>query len=307
MKCACTLCSCTMSHKDLPAHNRGRRHQLALSNADANLRPLPETADIAPAVNRSKDTQESGIVGSSQFTSTAGHLNSHTFNNSADPHAGSSASERVTKSTFSTETVKQKTNKAKRSKEGKHPNSMVESISGPPASISNGYVFHTTPCCSSFFNRETSKKIKLKLLSVTTVNQFPAYRRVTPTRGRDPLLAFFALYAPFKYNRRASSHDEFKRLCAFFGWPSHHIEPNHEERKEAWQSFRIAMVQAFNMTFGHDERDVEAWGRMCVLVDMENIPEGLEARRQVHKTGCRSLFRRRHLSSVLRPLIVLYL
>ena len=42
------------------------------------------------------------------------------------------------------------------------------------------------------------------------------------------------------------------------------------------------MVKAFNMTFGHDERDIEAWGRMCVLVDMENIPEGLEARRQVN-------------------------
>ena len=45
------------------------------------------------------------------------------------------------------------------------------------------------------------------------------------------------------------------------------------------------MVKAFNMTFGHDENDVEAWGRMCVLVDMENIPEGLEARRQVNTTG----------------------
>lgn len=39
------------------------------------------------------------------------------------------------------------------------------------------------------------------------------------------------------------------------------------------------MVKAFNMTFGQDECDVEAWGRMCVLVDMENIPESLEARR----------------------------
>lgn len=44
------------------------------------------------------------------------------------------------------------------------------------------------------------------------------------------------------------------------------------------------MVKAFNMTFGQDECDVEAWGRMCVLVDMENIPEDLEARRLVNTT-----------------------
>ena len=43
------------------------------------------------------------------------------------------------------------------------------------------------------------------------------------------------------------------------------------------------------MTFGYDERDVEAWGRMCVLVDMEDIPEGLRARRQV--STLRSHFR----------------
>ena len=41
------------------------------------------------------------------------------------------------------------------------------------------------------------------------------------------------------------------------------------------------MVKAFNMTFGQDENDIEAWGRMCVLVDMEDIPVGLEARKLV--------------------------
>ena len=42
------------------------------------------------------------------------------------------------------------------------------------------------------------------------------------------------------------------------------------------------MVKAFNLTFGHDERDIETWGRMCVLVGMEDIPEGLEARKLVY-------------------------
>lgn len=99
---------------------------------------------------------------------------------------------------------------------------------------------------------------------ITAFNPFPAHLEATPTRTNittevsDPLQAFFALYAPFEYNRLASSHDEFKRLYAFSGWPPHYVEPNHEERREAWKSFRIAMVKTFNMTFGQDECDVEA-------------------------------------------------
>ena len=48
--------------------------------------------------------------------------------------------------------------------------------------------------------------------------------------------------------------------------------------------FRIAMVEAFNMTFGDDENDIEAWGRMCMLVDVEHIPDTLVARREVRKS-----------------------
>ena len=62
------------------------------------------------------------------------------------------------------------------------------------------------------------------------------------------------------------------------------------------------------MTFGYDERDVEAWWRMCVLVDMENIPEGLEARRQVNTTMFHLLFHWRHFELhsqiIYRPLFM---
>ena len=68
------------------------------------------------------------------------------------------------------------------------------------------------------------------------------------------------------------------------------------------------MVEAFNMTFGYDERDIEAWGRMCVLVDMENIPEGLEARRQVNIIGFHFHFHWRHIELhsqiTCRPLLM---
>lgn len=100
---------------------------------------------------------------------------------------------------------------------------------------------------------------------------------------KDPLAAFFAHYSPFKYNSFNPSHIEYQRLCAFSGWPSHKQEEHHDERDRAWGEFRIAMVKAFNFTFGDDENDMEAWGRMCELVRMKDIPDTLEARREVSK------------------------
>lgn len=110
----------------------------------------------------------------------------------------------------------------------------------------------------------------------------PRFRN-TPAEDKDPLAAFFGSYLPFKYNRHASSHDEYRRLCAFFGWPTRKRQNEHTERDAAWDGFRIAMVKAFNTTFGKDENDIEAWGRMCVLVGVEPIPATLEARREVRK------------------------
>lgn len=114
-----------MSLRDFPAHSRGRQHQSALSKVDANLRPLPESAGIAPAVNHGKDIQGRGIVGNDKAAST---------HDSAAPPVSSLTSETVIGSTFSTERVKPVTNKAKRSKKVKQPKSKVESIATPPAS-----------------------------------------------------------------------------------------------------------------------------------------------------------------------------
>ena len=113
--------------------------------------------------------------------------------------------------------------------------------------------------------------------------QFVPNVRNTSANHNDPLAAFFALYRPFKYNCRASSHNEYRRMCAFYGWPNRKQEPNHIERDEAWERFRIAMVKAFNTTFGDDENDIKAWGRMCKLVGMKHVPDTLEARREVRK------------------------
>lgn len=132
--CTCTLCSRTMSLRDFSAHRRGRQHQLALSKVDTNLRQLHESTCIAPTINHGKDIQEGGIIGSDKAASTTIHSTFLDVHRSATPPFSSLAPETVVGSTFSTETVKQMTNKAKRSKKVKQPKSIVESIATPPTS-----------------------------------------------------------------------------------------------------------------------------------------------------------------------------
>lgn len=43
------------------------------------------------------------------------------------------------------------------------------------------------------------------------------------------------------------------------------------------------MVKVFNMTFGDDENDIEAWERMCMLVGLKRIPDTLVARKKVRE------------------------
>lgn len=131
--------------------------------------------------------------------------------------------------------------------------------------------------------RET--RLIIKPIHSFSIARWPSVPRVRSTleEDEDPLAAFFAFYSPFKYNSYNPSHVEYQRLCAFSGWPSHKQQEHHYERERAWEGFRIAMVKAFNVTFGNDENDIEAWGRMCELVRMENIPDTLEARREVSK------------------------
>ena len=107
------------------------------------------------------------MVRSDRNTSTARHSKSFAGHDSADAPVGSPLSETVTGSTFPANTVKQQTDKAKRSKKVKQPKGTAKSLATPPASTTNGYVFHTTfysPCCSLLFSIEKiAKEIRLKL------------------------------------------------------------------------------------------------------------------------------------------------
>ena len=132
--CACTLCSCTMSLKDFPAHSQGRRHQVALSRVDANLETLPSSSRTTSAVNHGKNIPGRGLVGSNKIAPIATHSASLGVPGPATPPVSSLASETAKQCRSSTEAVKQVSNKAKRSKKVKQPKEKSESITTPPAS-----------------------------------------------------------------------------------------------------------------------------------------------------------------------------
>lgn len=70
---------------------------------------------------------------------------------------------------------------------------------------------------------------------------------------------------------------EFYRMCDSFGW-----QPDDEEKARARQGFKDAMVQQFNSIYGSDASDISSWYKLCQVLRISPIPEGLEACRKVH-------------------------
>ena len=244
-KWTCTLCLTTMAPKDITAHKQGKRHMAALAKVDGTL-PVKLKSECFKA--GAYDAEDTGVKSSmfSQSPTKAQKINGKT---AAKPRKGIKS---IVPPSTSAVVDDQRL-------DGEH----------------NGWFIDSFPS-------NTSIGSTMKPFSAARFQSVP-YVRSTFAIDNDPLAAFFSLHSSFEYNRYSPSHDEYRRLCAFFGWPSRKQEYDHAERDEAWKGFRIAMVKAFNMTFGDDENDMEAWERMCVLVGMEHIPDTLVAQREVRK------------------------
>ncbi|KAF8550040.1 hypothetical protein OG21DRAFT_518669 [Imleria badia] len=112
-------------------------------------------------------------------------------------------------------------------------------------------------------------------------------RRHTSTFTLEsPLEAFFSTYYPqFEYDPTGSASHGFYRLCDESGWDRH--DP---ERQAAHQDFKDALVQQFNDIYGTDEDDLGEWQKLCHVVDMDTIPDDLDA--------CREAIRETHVNLV---------
>ena len=97
----------------------------------------------------------------------------------------------------------------------------------------------------------------------------------------DAIDTFFSAFPDFAYNRQNPSPKEFYHMCDEFGWSKNADGSMPPKREQAWQDFRVAMVNTFNSVFGTDGNDPAAWERICVYLGTDPLSEGLESLRQV--------------------------
>ncbi|CAE6428049.1 unnamed protein product, partial [Rhizoctonia solani] len=96
---------------------------------------------------------------------------------------------------------------------------------------------------------------------------------------RAYLKAFFAKYPSFSYDSSRPVMSEFYHMCDHFRW-----ERGDEEREEARDYFKDALVQEFNTIYGTDHNSLVAWQSLCRVLNLDVIPGELEACRQLVKS-----------------------
>lgn len=97
----------------------------------------------------------------------------------------------------------------------------------------------------------------------------------------DDIDTFFASFPTFQYSRNASSPQEFRRMCQFFGWRKVPNDMYPIERLEATAKFHLAMVRTFNREFVEDVEVKQAWLFLCTVLGVEPMPNTIGGMKEV--------------------------
>ncbi|KAF2129715.1 hypothetical protein P153DRAFT_422521 [Dothidotthia symphoricarpi CBS 119687] len=98
-------------------------------------------------------------------------------------------------------------------------------------------------------------------------------------KDSDAISAFFARYPGFAYDDEQGVAEEFYRMCDFFAW-----NRDDDERHEARQAFKDALVIQFNSLYGTDVSDIENWHKLCIAVFIEPLPVTIpECKKEIEK------------------------
>lgn len=87
---------------------------------------------------------------------------------------------------------------------------------------------------------------------------------------------FFSQYPDFDYDSSEPIWTEFYRMSDFYGWSG-----NHPRKNEAREQLKDAMVHLFNNFYGTDVNDINSWHTLCDAIDIDPVPEGLQACQEV--------------------------
>lgn len=88
------------------------------------------------------------------------------------------------------------------------------------------------------------------------------------TEGDNAILIFFNKWPEFDYSREAEVIKEFKRLCREKQWSP-------AERQDVKDDLRNALVNRFNEIYGTNDKDLEAWKKLCRAVHVNPVPNTL--------------------------------
>ncbi|KAI0773916.1 hypothetical protein C8Q74DRAFT_1200735 [Fomes fomentarius] len=94
------------------------------------------------------------------------------------------------------------------------------------------------------------------------------------------IIQFFAEYPKFPFDSDASFIKEFYRMCDYFDWGR-----KSNQREDARNRMRHAMVLQFNTTFGTNAEDLITWQNLCDVISIRPIPETLHACRRAVVTS----------------------
>ena len=100
----------------------------------------------------------------------------------------------------------------------------------------------------------------------------------------DEIDELFIQYLGFAYQREQPVYVEFYRMCDIFGWHKQSNGGFPVAREKSWALFRIAIVQAFNSTFGAEANSLASWQRICRCLGLYPVPENLHEAQQVRCT-----------------------
>ncbi|RPD61910.1 hypothetical protein L226DRAFT_571306 [Lentinus tigrinus ALCF2SS1-7] len=96
----------------------------------------------------------------------------------------------------------------------------------------------------------------------------------------DYIVKFFGQYPEFDYDPDASFIDELYRMLDYYGW-----DRDSDEREEARDAMRRAMVLQFNDTFGTNAEDLASWQKLCEIIQIDPVPSDLEKCRRAVVTS----------------------
>lgn len=121
--------------------------------------------------------------------------------------------------------------------------------------------------------RRDFRAAQVRAFGGATVTAAAKTRRVAVEHA---IRGFFGRFRDFQFNPQAHHRNEFERLCVLRGWSR-----EYGAGLGAYRRLQAAEIAEFEVQFGTDPNEPEAWRRLCETAGITPIPRTLDERRQV--------------------------